>query len=420
MSEGNAISVCYVGDFTEIQVRFRGHNPMNVTLIRGVPKVIGAAQAHHFLNKPSPQFIIEHIGPDNRPVGDYSHILVRRSGALGDVISTHAALYALKIKYGDKLRITYQVALQYAYLFEGHPIYDRVIAWNTDDAERTAKLLHIDGIVSLDRLFETDHLPNGPRDSRIDRTWKTLGKLNFPWFQTDFSDLTPDFSLQIPETDRKQAFDWLHRQKLDRDSRTVPLIAVAGASITDARTPHPGAVRRMLDEILAKGYYVYMVDGSSTQNWNEPRIVTLAGCSVRTSLAIMEHCDVAVTPDSGSMWMAHTVPMPLLVVLGPTPPETKCNYHPLGGVGAVKVIQTNKWIDCPACYEYAAACDFKYACMKQVDHERFANEAMKAIEQLIEVSRDVKVREKRSGPNAARFQRPAQSRVDDGALLRDV
>lgn len=375
MTDSKKIGVVYVGDFTKIVARFHEQH-LDIPFERSIPVWLDPEVAALF--EPSANWIIGVARDEQIHSADehQRHVLVRRGVALGDVICVHGAIQGILRRYPERYRMSFQVAPGFVNIFKAHPHYVDVLG--TDVPLHQIKGL--DHVVSLDGLLEHDHDPHAEKINRVDRTWN----LFFGARRDLMVNLKPDFRLNLPE----EARGWAWRQLDAAGILKVPKIAVATRAVQRPRTIVEGLVeeftRRLVDACPAE---VVLIENDRSFVWQGKRIHSFPGSSVLQAMALMEQCDVLCTMDSGAMWMGHATAVPMVVWCGPTPPETKCNYHPFYPEG-VRALKMWEWIGCPAaCYEAATWCDFTYRCVKEPPREKFIADSITAVLQLLEWNR---------------------------------
>lgn len=362
----------YVGGLGSVSARFPEQR-IQLTFKRGevrfIPKDVAA------LFTPSRDWV---IGVHNGLVshdGGPINLLVRRAVALGDVLCVHGAIQGIMEADPGRYRVTFQVAEQYVPVFKAHPLYEQVVS--------TKRSVHtitgINHMVCLDNILEWDHRLDGDKISRVQRTWRTffMGKTGMVPEK-----LAPSWHLTIPERDRAWAYRTLDAKGL-LDGR--PLACVAARAIQKPRNLKDGLVKKACDALVAAGIDVLLIEPDPNHIWKAPGVHGFPRTDVLQAMALMHHADALCTMDSGAMWMGHCVPIPTVVWFGPTPPETKINYHPYYENGGVVSIQLHEWIGCPeVCYEAAKWCDWTYRCLKAPDEARFVKETVEAVEYLVE------------------------------------
>lgn len=102
-----------------------------------------------------------------------------------------------------------------------------------------------------------------------------------------------------------------------------------------------------------------------------PRVINLAGeTSVRELMALIDHCDIFLSNDSGPMHIASALDTPLLALFGSTSPVKT------GPFGRSKVI--DKEVECSPCFKRECPIDFR--CMTRIEVE----EVYTTLQQLIQ------------------------------------
>lgn len=367
------IAVVYLGEFGKVERRFPEMG-RSFVFERGVPRFV-------------PESIAALFEPNrNWAIGDYDegaaealkgrrHVVIRRAVALGDVITTHGAAMGI-LKADPSVTLSLQTSPMYMPIFTAESRYYRVLS----TAERVTSV-PIDRIVNMDGLFELDHHPDNEKVSRVDKVWRS-------YFQNDgarMAGLKPDFSLTLPEADRAWALAFLHRFNLDSETRRGrKLVACATRTVQPARSLAEGLVREFCRRLVAETKAeVVLIEADPAHTWEDPGVHPAQGTTIPQAMALIEHADVLCCMDSGAMWMGHCTATPTVVWLGPTPPETKMNRHPLWPEG-VRALEMNKWLDCPACYEAADACSYTFKCLRNPDRERFYRASVDACKELFD------------------------------------
>lgn len=366
------VAVVYLGDFAQVDRRFPEKN-LSFRFVRGVPRMLPRDVAALF--EPNRNWIVgEYDAEQVARAAGRRHVVLRRAVALGDVIAAHGAAMAFKRREPQTL-LSLQTSPLYMPMFVHDDRYFSVLS--TTERVMTVP---IDRIVNMDGLFELDHNPQNEKVSRVLKTMR-----HFYRDETSvIPELKPDFSIRLSESDRAWALEFLHKRGLDVETRRGrKLVACGTRSVQPQRALAPGMVRSFCDAVVAElGADVLLIEPDPAHSWKADRQHPAVGTSITQALALLEHCDASCSMDSGLMWMAHCFSTPMLVWLGPTPAETKVNYHPLYP-HAVRVIALNEWIDCPACYEHAERCSFTFECLRKPDRSRFVADSVQALRELL-------------------------------------
>lgn len=368
--DANLVGVMYVGPFQRIEARFP-ERQRSFIFERSQLRWLPAEDAALF--NPNRDWLVGIATPDLHKGSQTQHVLVRRAVALGDVIAVHAALQGIMNAFPGRYELSYQVAPGYVEIFYPHTRYKTVVSTEVP-ATSIPGVAHV---VSLDGILEWDHNENGEKISRVDRSWRVFFGDRADLMQN----LKPDFSLTIPETTRGWAYKELDRFKAF-DGR--PLIAVATRAVQKPRNLRDGLVREFCERLSAEtDCRILLIDNDPKFMWNGQNVISIRS-SVLEAIALLQFCDALCSMDSGAMWMGHCAAVPMVMWFGPTPPETKCNYHPLYPEG-IRSLRMWEWVGCPeVCYENAKWCDFAYKCVKDIDGERFVRESIAAVMELVE------------------------------------
>lgn len=149
-------------------------------------------------------------------------------------------------------------------------------------------------------------------------------------------------------------------------------IQVAGASPT--RSLPIETVRLVVNGLVSEGHQVVILHNARVDFEGE-RIINLSGqTTLHQLVAVIHKLDLMVTMDSGCMWVAHTTQTPLVAILGPTRPQEKTCYH-----RNCVSLETNKWIDCEACFESLEACNRGIDCLRKADPKRILDCVLEAM-----------------------------------------
>lgn len=287
-----------------------------------------------------------------------------RDSALGDVIVATACLRAIK-KVFPHLMVSLYTRDAWA------PLLQLQSDVNISSGRPRIKGEYSDHLIlNFDSFYEIDHLPEGVKVSRVDRTMGTF----------DLEGTPVDFSLPIPEKELAEA-----RKLLPEEEGPWVAVSVRRTNIGACRSPAESLVFQICRKLRDAGLGVYVVEGHDQIDWADAIGVKWRRRStILQTAAAMKLCSVVATPDSGSMWLAHVTETPMVLWMGPTPGAIKGKHHKLWPHG-VRVIQTNEWINCPSCFEYEEACEWTSRCIARPDPVRFVEESVKAMKELVEL-----------------------------------
>ena len=163
-----------------------------------------------------------------------SEILVIKVGALGDVLRTTAVLPGLRERVGGA-RVTWLTAAAARPLIERHPLVDRVVTWDDDDASALAvtealQATRWDWVLSLD-----DEQPLCALASRLDAERLSGATLDASGGRAYTDDVEPWFGMGLLARDGKRAAD---RRKVE-NQRTQPAIYADMLGIPEGRPALP-------------------------------------------------------------------------------------------------------------------------------------------------------------------------------------
>jgi ADP-heptose:LPS heptosyltransferase len=110
-----------------------------------------------------------------------------------------------------------------------------------------------------------------------------------------------------------------------------------------------------------------------------PNVLNLAGkTTVHELAAIIDSADVALTMDSGTLWVAHCTKTPIIAMFGHTRAEEKMahhrNYH---------AIDLAKMVGCQSCFGRPAKCNGAADCLTRSDEKQIIKEIRDGIVKLV-------------------------------------
>jgi len=136
-----------------------------------------------------------------------------------------------------------------------------------------------------------------------------------------------------------------------------------GSGSTKAKTLPKVRIEGIINALNKKGIKVIYIGNPIQLDLKEPEMTEVA-CVKYNFLQlfpIFEHTKAAIVMDSGPLWVSHFTKTPIVGIFGPTNPNTRLTYHPLYPE-KVRVVETNKHMDCKRCYEIARRCNFRFDC----------------------------------------------------------
>jgi hypothetical protein len=361
------IEIIYAGRLSQGSVSHRfGGNLKHYSFRRGVPFRVPRALAEKLAKKP--QYIVGAL-PFTRFHEDYDFgaLLVRRFGALGDLIMLRAVVAALK-KAVPQFWYGLTTQSRYAKVFQHDTVFEEVVE------DTVVPRLPYLGELYLDGVVEVDH--SGDPLSHVHRVklfWEHLVKdLNLK-LPTEL-----DWDIPIGSANVGFANDWLAKRDLAREDRVRPLVGVQVRGSGKMKTLPPKEVVKLVGKLLHEDYDVLLIDQQpNTHLATLKGVYEAPGRSVLDVVALMKNLDAVICMDSGVLWLAHVAKLPTICLMGPTRPEERISLHPLYRDGLVTAVMMNDLVrlpgrtGCPACFENAKACSYTYACINQVSVDEY-------------------------------------------------
>lgn len=99
--------------------------------------------------------------------------------------------------------------------------------------------------------------------------------------------------------------------------------------------------------------------------------------TVHEVAALIDAADVAVTMDSGLLWIAHCTMTPVIVLLGPTREQERLRYH-----RNYHVVNLSKMVGCEPCFERMTRCNGAVKCMNDSSEEEIIEGIRNGIRKL--------------------------------------
>lgn len=307
---------------------------------------------------------------------DGARLLMRRWGALGDLIIFRAACAGFIRTAEAHYEFILRLQTQYAHVFGHDDLWDGLVPIGTPSAA-----FSYDGVVPFDQVAEQDH---GERTlHRLDLFLEAMSKRKIV--------ITPeDWKIPIPEGTEIWVDRYLTERGLNVKQRDRPLVGVQIRGSTRAKTLPSDVMFKLIGELRDRGNQVILIEND--QNVAERYLIdndvyAMTGRDVLHGISLLGEVDLAITMDSGALWMAHVAACPTLVILGPTRPEQRINYHPLYPELA-RAVCLNDLIDCPPCFESGKQCGQKFTCMqKQPDWNRAIGVILNSASSILDVRR---------------------------------
>ena len=231
---------------------------------------------------------------------------VRRDAGLGDCIMITPALRALR-KAEPHLWVHFFVPGPYCDLFHGLAYLDGVSPLEDLAVER------FDRVVDLSNYVER-HAFAWSAD-RIELFGRGLG--------VEIDDGTPDCVIR-PQA-RAWADAWLRERHGVTDGTHLIGVALRG------NFPHRSWPRRHVEAFTAvatdAGLACVVFDRDERALVNGRQVINACGLALDRVAALVERCDVIVTPDTGLLHLAAALGTPFVGIYGPVPPELRAAHY---------------------------------------------------------------------------------------------
>lgn len=287
-------------------------------------------------------------------------VLLRRHGALGDIVVLYPAVREIKRHLPFKFSLMCSPA--YTQLFDCDDTFTHV--YPTGAAHHPVDVnISLDGVLERDLAWVDELQAPDPRFlvPRVHAYYDFLGE-GFLLPET----FTPDYSLNTQEQDKVWA-----------ESIVTEIVAQAGDRPRVAvQARGSGSVRSIgrdrtiqLTRQLSKDFNVIVVDRDMQYTWKDwdAGIFAVYNRPLLNIVELLKRCAAAVVTDSGMQWLSHIAATPMVSILGPTRWTEKVVTHPLYAVGRVGWVDTAELYKCAVCYENAFRCKWQYSCLNKLD-----------------------------------------------------
>ncbi len=261
---------------------------------------------------------------------------LRRTFAMGDVLMLVPIVRYLRTLGFDPYIKTRP---RYIDILERFGIGVRTIGFGPDGAG-----------IELDRTVELDHShPEMQKFHRIDIYLTAIGFDKFP-SKLDW------------EYDKKKfpVFEELENFKFKKKK----YIVFQGSGSTKAKSLSKIRIEGIINSLNRKGENVVYIGNLVELDLEQPELTQVACVkySFFKLFPMFEYAKAALIMDSGPLWLSHFTKTPIVVIFGPTDPNTRLTYHPLYPK-KVRAVETNNYINCKRCYEAAAKCEHTFKCL---------------------------------------------------------
>ena len=325
---------------------------------RGVPRRVRSGLAKLLQKKP--QWVVGDRYPLAQLIGDSREpirILIRRFGALGDLIMLRAVVHSFT-KLFPWVSFGLRCEDRHLAIFKNDPLWIEKLGYS-DNCE-----IEYSGTIILDGIAEVDHSRRAEEQvHRVDLFTRFLlkgvdmigKKLDITWH------------LPIGYEDRTWVQKWMISQKIARHQLDgSPLIALQMRGSGEMKSLPESHVRELALNLAEYGHVVLLdPDNYYEDLLQKSNKIHQPQTDVLKIASILEYVDCCVTMDSGILWICHCTKTPVVCLLGPTRPSERITLHPLYKDGLARTIELNEIIHCPPCFETANRCSWRYDCLRQ-------------------------------------------------------
>jgi len=268
-------------------------------------------------------------------------IVIKRLGALGDVLMLAPVVNQIKDEYDKKVK-----------LIIGESYFNsRFVQILSDDTfDEIIPYLKFNGLksnevgVDFTGVMELDHnLPEWKYIPRVDIYRKLLG-----------------LDTSIPAVWRKNPFPW-------QDKKFI--VFNSGGSWEIKTIPLDTALF-IVDGLIANGYEVI-------QNRDEKGL----RLEVEDMVGYLLRAKCLITTDSAPLWMSHFTETPVCFIHGPSRAEERLAHHPLKPEGVCD-IDLAAMINCQPCFEDMEACRGAVDCFKKIDKNKLLDLILECVDKV--------------------------------------
>jgi ADP-heptose:LPS heptosyltransferase len=279
-----------------------------------------------------------------------------RTYALGDILVLTPIFNALKEKY-PKSSLLFATAGGFSSIFK---------YWTEIETVRKDMLLYKQYDIGyfLDGLVEKDH--SGGRYSYMHRLDINCDFMGWPVPKD------PTFSLPYSDVEKQWADGVV--SKIRNNGRPVAVMQLSGAMWYNS---FPLSKTLQIAKELSKTLSVIFIHNVK-QSIDLKGVINLSGMTtVHQLTALIDCADVAITMDSGALWVAHCTKTPIIVMSGHTRAKEMMahhrNYHAIDLAGMV---------GCQSCFARPIRCKGAIDCLKKSDTKNIVKEVRLGIEKL--------------------------------------
>jgi len=276
-------------------------------------------------------------------------LVFRRWGAMGDLLMFRAAVAAFKRDFDYPVML--RCHEQYRSIFDHDPLWTRVGAAAGDFEGAEA-------VVSFDQVAEADHMGMN-QYHRVELFMRSMS-------HQPLVVKPEDWRIPVDKKTEQWIEQFMYTRRLTREQRSHPLIALQIRGSGPMKSLPQNQMLELVKMMVKAKWNVLLIESESvvTKKFKiDPLVHELCHRDALHTIEAMRHVNLAVTMDSGALWMTHCAPCPVLAILGPTRPEQRLTMHPMYPKSARSVC-LNEIINCPPCFEAAEACKKSFKCMQ--------------------------------------------------------
>lgn len=286
-----------------------------------------------------------------------SSICFLRTFALGDILILTPIFNSLRKEYPD-CKIIFCTASGFVNLFK---------YWDEVSTVSKTRLIfgNYDVGFSLDGVVEKDH--RGDSYSYMHRLDIYCEFMNYP--------VPPDpiFSLPYGEQEREWAEGIIGKLKVS--DKPIAIMQISGAMWFNSFRPE-----KMINIAtgLSDACSVILVHNSRL-SVEVPNVLNLSGKTTHHQLVALIDCaDVAITMDSGTLWVAHCTKTPVIAMFGHTRAIEKMKYH-----RNYYAINLAEMVGCKSCFGRQSTCEGRGDCLNRSDEKQIIKEIKDGVTKLV-------------------------------------
>ena len=281
------------------------------------------------------------------------HICIIRSvGGIGDVLMMTPGIRALK-EQNPNLEITVAVDMHttwdksYREMLKNAPFIDHLIDARYVNRNKFTKVVDISSVCIA---FEKKELRV---NNRIDLFARALGVKSL-------KDTLPFYRV---ETDERS---WASQVLKDRKCFGKTIVGFNPESNDSKRSWSRQEVFRFIDLLSKQKNQTKVILFDFANSYPEfsslDFVINASKTTVRQMAALIERCNIFVTPDTGPMHIAGALGVPSVCLFGSIPPQARINHYPS------HVAITSESLDCLGCWY--SPCQINTQCMKDIKAEK--------------------------------------------------